>query len=161
MAVAEQWTEESALEEIVPFRDEPGGLLPALRALQSCFGAIDERAVGLLAEIFNLSRSEVHGVVSFYHDFRSVPPGIHTIRVCQAEACQAMGSRALTEHLKQHLGIDFHETTADGRFTLEPVYCLGNCACAPAIMIDEMTYGRIGRERLESVLNRHRAVGDE
>ena len=129
--------------------------------MQSCFGAIDERAVGLLAEIFNLSRSEVHGVVSFYRDFRSVPPGIHTIRVCQAEACQAMGSRALTEHLKQHLGIDFHETTADGRFTLEPVYCLGNCACAPAIMIDEMTYGRIGRERLESVLARHRAVCEE
>jgi len=78
MAVAGQWSEESALEEISPFRDEPGGLLSALRALQSCFGAIDERAIGLLAEIFNLSRSEVHGVVSFYHDFRSVPPGIHT-----------------------------------------------------------------------------------
>jgi len=160
MVAVGQWSEASAREKIVPFSGEPGGLLPALRALQSCFGAIDERAIRLLAEIFNLSRSEIHGIASFYHDFRREPSGAHTIRVCQAEACQAMGSRALTERVKQHLGIDFHETTADGRFTLEPVYCLGNCACSPAIMIDAVTYGRVDGDRLESILNGYRAAGD-
>jgi formate dehydrogenase subunit gamma len=131
-----------------------------LRALQSCFGVIDDRTVSLLAEIFNLSRAEIHGVVSFYHDFRSVPPGRHTVKLCQAEACQAMGSRELTVQVKQLLGIDFHETTADGQFTLEPVYCLGNCACSPAIMVDDSTYGRVDRDRFESVLNRYLAAGD-
>jgi len=150
---AGRWNEDAARERVAPFRGEPGGLLPALRALQAHFGAIDERAVALLAGIFNLSRSEVHGVVSFYHDFRSEPPGRHTVRVCQAEACQAMGSRTLTEHVKRILGIDFHETTADGRFTLEPVYCLGNCACSPAIMIDDVTFGRVDADKLASVLS--------
>ncbi len=155
-----QWSEASAREQIVPFSGEPGGLMPALRALQARFGAIDERSIDLLAEIFNLSRAEVHGIVSFYPDFRSQRPGTHTIRVCQAEACQSMGSRALTEQVKRQLGIDFHETTADGRFTLEPVYCLGNCACSPAIMIDEATYGRIDPDRLASVLNLYRPTGE-
>jgi formate dehydrogenase subunit gamma len=161
MMAGGNWNKDTALEKIAPFSDEPGGLLSALRALQSYFGFIDERAVRLLAEIFNLSSSEVQGVASFYHDFRRRPPGEHTIRVCQAEACQAMGSRTLTEHIKQQLGIDFHETTADGQFTLEPVYCLGNCACSPAIMVDEMTFGRIDRDRLEQLLDRYRAAGAE
>lgn len=155
---ASNWNEDTACEQIAPFRDERGGLLPALRALQSCFGAIDHRAVALLAEIFNLSRAEVHGVVSFYHDFRSEPPGRHTIRVCQAEACQAMGSRALTGRIKESLSIDFHETTADGQFTLEPVYCLGNCACSPAVMVDDMTYGRIDADKLDSILDHYRTA---
>lgn len=159
MAVDAEWSEASVREQIAPFGDAPGGLLPALRALQSCFGVIDERAIALLAEIFNLSRAEVHGVVSFYPDFRDEPAGAHVIKVCQAEACQAMGSRALTESVRQYLDIDFFETTADGQFTLEPVYCLGNCACSPAIMIDDVTYGRIDDDRLESILNRHGATG--
>ncbi len=160
MVAIGQWSEATALETVTPLSDKPGGLLPALRALQSCFGFIDERAIGLLAAVFNLSRSEIHGVVSFYPNFRQKPSGVHTIRICQAEACQAMGSRALTEHIKQKLDIDFHETTTDGQFTIEPVYCLGNCACSPAIMIDEITYGRIDLNRLASVLNDYRAAGD-
>lgn len=155
-----QWSEASARERIAPFCGEPGGLLPALQALQSSFGAIDDRAIDLLAGIFNLSRAEVHGIISFYPDFRRQPSGVHTIRVCQAEACQSMGSHALTEQVKRQLGIDFHETTADGRFTLEPVYCLGNCACSPAIMIDEATYGRLDPDRLVSVLNLYRPAGE-
>jgi formate dehydrogenase subunit gamma len=160
MGSAGPWNEASALEKITPFSAEPGGLLPALRALQSCFGLIDERAIVLLADIFNLSKSEVHGVVSFYHDFHDEPAGVHTVKVCQAEACQAMGSRRLTEQVKQQLGVDFFETTSDGQFTLEPVYCLGNCACSPAIMVDEVTYGRIDAERLAQVLDDHRAPAD-
>jgi len=155
---APDWNEDTAGEQIAPYRDQPGGVLPALRALQSCFGVIDDRAIALLAEIFNLSRSEIHGVVSFYHDFRREPAGTYTIRVCQAEACQAMGSRALTEQIKNALSIGFHETTADGHFTLEPVYCLGNCACSPAVMIGDVTYGRIDANRLDVVLNRIRAA---
>ena len=100
----------------------------------------------MLAKLFNLSRAEVHGVTSFYHDFRRSKPGHYTIRVCQAEACQAMGSEALTTAIKQLLGCDFHETTADGNFTLEKVYCLGNCACSPNIMVDKQTYGRVTAE---------------
>jgi formate dehydrogenase subunit gamma len=158
--MADQWDEVSAREKLVPFGAVSGGLLPALRTLQSCFGCIDERAVALLAEIFNLSLAEVHGVVSFYHEFRSQPAGQHMLRVCQAEACQAMGSRGLTEHIKELLGIGFHETTADGLFTLEPVYCLGNCACSPAIMVDESTYGRIDPVNLEATLKRHTEACD-
>jgi formate dehydrogenase subunit gamma len=160
MAVVDQWNEAQVRQKLMPFAASQGGLLPALRTLQSCFGCIDERAVALLAEIFNLSQSEVHGVVSFYHEFRSQPAGRHTVRVCQAEACQAVGSRALTEQAKSLLGIDFHETTADGLFTLEPVYCLGNCACSPAIMVDESTYGRITAANLELTLKTHAEAGD-
>jgi formate dehydrogenase subunit gamma len=155
MEVSEQWDEAGMREKLAPFGASSGDLLPALRTLQSCFGCIDKRAVALLAEIFNLSRSEVHGVVSFYHEFRSQPAGRHTVRVCQAEACQAMGSRGLTQYVKEMLGIDFHETTADGLFTLEPVYCLGNCACSPAIMVDATTYGRIDQANVEATLQRH------
>ncbi len=159
MTAGRNWNKDSALEKIAPFSDKPGGLLPALHALQASFGFIDERDIRLLAEAFNLSAAEVHGVVSFYHDFRCDPPGEHTIRVCQSEACQATGSRTLTVYIKQHLGIDFYETTADGQFTLEPVYCLGNCACSPAIMVDGITFGRMDRDGCVRLLNRHRAAG--
>jgi formate dehydrogenase subunit gamma len=91
----------------------------------------------------NLSRAEVHGVLTFYHDFRQTPPGRHVVRVCRAEACQSMGSDRLVEHVKARLGIDFHQTSPDGRFTLEPVFCLGDCACSPALMLDGKLHGRV------------------
>ena len=100
----------------------------------------------------NLSRADVHGVVSFYHFYRTRPAGKQTLYVCRAEACQSMGSRALEEHVRKKLKIDFHQTTADGRFSLEPVYCLGNCACSPAIMLDETVYGRVTPQRLDEIL---------
>ena len=130
----------------------PGGLLPALHAIQDELGYVPPEAVPTVAEVFNISRAEVHGVISFYHLFRTTPPGRRTLYLCRAEACQAMGARALEKHTKERLGIGFHETTADRRFSLEPIYCLGNCACSPAVMIDDFVHGRVTAERLDALL---------
>ncbi len=132
--------------------DEPGALLPILHAIQDELGFVPKGAVPIIAEILNLSRADVHGVVSFYHLFRTDPPGRHTLFVCRAEACQAMGARELERHAREKLKIDFHQTTADGRFSLEPIYCLGNCACSPAVMIDATVHGRVTPERLDELL---------
>jgi formate dehydrogenase subunit gamma len=131
---------------------EAGALLPILHAVQDRFGYLPESAVPIVADVLNLSRAEVHGVVTFYHFFRTKPPGKQTLYVCRAEACQSMGSRALEVYARKKLGVDFHGTTADGRFSLEPVYCLGNCACSPAVMVDETVYGRVTPERLDEIL---------
>ena len=109
-------------------------------------------AVALIASELNVSRAEVHGVVTFYHHFRHLPPGRHTLQLCRAEACQSMGGEALAEHAKARLGVDFKQTTPDGRYTLEPVYCLGNCACSPALMIDGELHGRVTPERFDQLL---------
>jgi formate dehydrogenase subunit gamma len=131
---------------------EPGALLPILHAIQDRLGYVPETAVPIVAEALNLSRAEVHGVVTFYHYFRTTAPGKRTLYLCRAEACQSMGSRALENHARKKLGIDFHGTTADGRFSLEPVYCLGNCACSPAVMVDETVHGRVTPQRLDEIL---------
>jgi formate dehydrogenase subunit gamma len=131
----------------------PGALLPVLHAIQDRFGYISDSAVGAVAAVLNLSRAEVHGVLSFYHLYRRRPAGKRTIYLCRAEACQAMGARDLERYLKDKLAIDFHETTSDARFSLEPIYCLGNCACSPALMIDESVYGRVTTERLDALLD--------
>ena len=130
-----------------------GGLLPALHAIQDHLGYVPDESVPVIAEVFNLSRAEVHGVISFYHLFRTSPPGRKTLYLCRAEACQAMGARELERHAKARLGIEFHETTADRRFSLEPIYCLGNCACSPAVMIDDFVHGRVTPERLDALLD--------
>jgi formate dehydrogenase subunit gamma len=131
---------------------EPGALLPILHAIQDRLGHVPDTAVAIVADVLNLSRAEVHGVVTFYHFFRTKPPGRQTVYVCRAEACQSMGARALEAYARKKLGVDFHETTSDGRFSLEPVYCLGNCACSPAVMVDETVYGRVTPERLDEIL---------
>ena len=131
----------------------PGGLLPALHAVQDSLGYIPDESVPTIAEVFNLSRAEVYGVISFYHLFRKAPPGRKVVYLCRAEACQAMGARALERHAKERLGIEFHETTPDRRFSLEPIYCLGNCACSPAVMIDDFVHGRVTPERLDALLD--------
>jgi formate dehydrogenase subunit gamma len=131
---------------------EPGALLPILHSIQDELGYVPETAVGIVAEVLNLSRAEVHGVVTFYHFFRTHPAGKHTLYLCRAEACQSMGSRQLEQYVREKLGVDFHETTADGRFSLEPVYCLGNCACSPAVMVDETVYGRVTPERIDEIV---------
>jgi formate dehydrogenase subunit gamma len=131
---------------------EAGALLPILHSIQDRLGYVPETAVPIVAEVLNLSRAEVHGVVTFYHFFRTRQPGKQTLYVCRAEACQSMGSRALESYAREKLGVDFHETTADGRFSLEPIYCLGNCACSPAVMVDETVYGRVTPERLDEIL---------
>lgn len=135
------------------FKGRPGPLIEVLHAIQAELGYVPPAAVPLVASELNLSRAEVHGVVSFYHYFRSTPPGAHTVSVCRAESCQAMGADALAAHARQRLGVDFHETTPDGRFSLEPVYCLGNCACSPAVMIDGRLHGRLTPERLDALLS--------
>jgi formate dehydrogenase subunit gamma len=138
---------------VAEYAERPGALLPLLHAIQDRFRYVPDDAVPIIAERLNLSRAEVHGVITFYHFFRTTPPGKQTLYICRAEACQAMGSRQLEKHVRDKLRIDFHETTADGRFSLEPIYCLGNCACSPAIMIDETVYGRVSDERIDELLD--------
>ncbi len=133
-------------------KHEAGALLPILHGIQDALGFVPSAAVGEIAGALNLSRAEVHGVVSFYHYFRTTAPGRHTVQVCRAESCQAMGANQLVEHAKAKLGIDFHETTADGQFTLEPIYCLGNCALSPAMMVDGEIHGRVTVERFSEVI---------
>ncbi|MGE7369648.1 formate dehydrogenase subunit gamma [Neorhizobium sp. NPDC001467] len=129
-----------------------GPLLPILHAIQAEFGYVPDEAKLVIAAELNLSRAEVHGVVTFYHDFRNHPAGRHVLKLCRAEACQAMGGDRVAESARQMLGIDFHQTTPDGRVTLEPVYCLGLCACAPAAMLGDRVYGRVDNHRLADLL---------
>ena len=146
-------TENDAVRRIVAdLKDRPGPLLEVLHGIQAALGYVPPAAVPLVAEGLNLSRAEVHGVVTFYHYFRRTPPGVHTVSLCRAEACQSMGADSLAEHAKQRLGVEFHETTADGRFSLEPIYCLGNCACSPAVMVDGRLYGRVTPERFDALI---------
>ncbi|OWV90019.1 formate dehydrogenase [Rhizobium sp. N122] len=128
---------------IAELRFLEGPLLPILHEVQEEFGYVPQEAVPVIAEELNLSRAEVHGVVTFYHDYRDHPAGRHVLKLCRAEACQSMGGDAVAERVKTLLGIDFHQTTLDGSVTLEPVYCLGLCACAPSAMLDGEVYGRI------------------
>ncbi len=120
-----------------------GPLLPILHAIQGAFGYVPDSAVPQIAKALTLSKAEVHGVISFYHDFRAAPAGRHVLKLCRAEACQTMGADAVADRIKAALGIDWHETTADGRVTLEPVFCLGLCACGPAAMVDGRLVGRV------------------
>jgi formate dehydrogenase subunit gamma len=146
-------TESETVHRIVAeMKGRPGPLLEVLHAIQTALGYVPDSAVPLVAEGLNLSRAEVHGVVTFYHHFRRSPPGKHTLQLCQAESCQALGALALAAHARKALGIDFHQTTPDGRVTLEPVYCLGLCACSPALMLDGEVHGRVTPELLDGLL---------
>ena len=133
--------------------DKPGALMLVLHAVNERLGYIPPEAVPSIARALNLSRAEVHGVVSFYHDFRTERPGRKIIRVCRAESCQAMGAVALAKHIQSRLGIDFGQTSVNGDFTLEPVYCLGNCACAPAILVGDDLYGRVSPQRFDEIFS--------
>ena len=138
-------------------KDRPGALLPILHAVQEALGFVPPDAVGLIAKALNLSRAEVHGVVTFYHYFRTERGGRHVVHLCRAEACQSLGATALEKHAKRSLGVDFHGTSADGTVTLEPVYCLGNCALGPSLMIDEDLKGRVSPERFDELMQSLRA----
>lgn len=133
-----------------------GPLLPILHAVQDAFGYVPDEIKPIIARELNLSRAEVHGVVSFYHDYRHRPAGRHVLKLCQAEACQSVGSEALTAFAKSLLGVGLHETTADGAFTVEPVYCLGLCACAPALMLDGEIHGRVDADCLAELISEAR-----
>ncbi|MGB3646200.1 MAG: formate dehydrogenase subunit gamma [Mesorhizobium sp.] len=129
-----------------------GPLLPILHGIQHEFGYVPREALPVIASELNLTRAEVYGVVSFYHDYRSKPAGRHVLKLCQAESCQSMGSDAVAARFKQLLGIDFHEMTADGAVTLEPVYCLGLCACSPSAMLDGEVIGRIDAGKVDEIV---------
>src|SRR5258708_2648910 len=131
--------------------DQPDALMPLLHAVQERLGYIPADAVSEIARALNLSRAEVHGVISFYHDFRTAPAGRSIIRVCRAESCQAMGAVELAAHIQKRLGIEFGQSTADGVYSLEPVYCLGNCACSPAIVIGADIHGRVTPDRFDEI----------
>lgn len=134
-----------------------GPLLPILHEIQHEFGHVPEDAVTVIAEGLNLGRAEVHGVISFYHDFRKAPAGRHVIKICRAEACQSMGAEALGARARAKLGLDWGETSADGRVTLEPIFCLGLCACAPAAMVDGKLKARLTEGALDALLAEARA----
>ena len=145
-------SEEEIRGVVAPLSSMEGPLLPMLHALQDTWGFVPQAAVPVLADILNLGRAEVHGVISFYHDFRSQPAGRHVLKICRAEACQSMGANALAESTLQKLGIGWHDTTPNGAVTVEPVYCLGMCACAPVAMVDGRVVGRVDDARMDRIL---------
>jgi len=142
----------AVLEALGRHRDLQGALLPVLHAVQERLGWVPPRTVPLIAFELNLSRAEVHGVLTFYHYFRQTPPGRHVIHLCRAEACQAVGSAELQAHAKRVLGTDFHGTSGDGSYTLEPVYCLGNCATGPSMMLDGDLHSFVTPARFDALL---------
>jgi formate dehydrogenase subunit gamma len=146
-------------ELIATLRDKPGALLPVLHGVQDALGYVPDEAIPLIAHELNRSRAEVHGVVSFYHYFRRHQPGRQVLQLCRAEACQAVGAVQLEVHAKRRLGVDFHGTSADGSVTLQPVYCLGNCACGPSLMIGGELHARVTPERFDELIEALRAEG--
>jgi formate dehydrogenase subunit gamma len=134
-------------------RGERGALLPILHTIQAELGYIDPAAVPILADELNLSRADVHGVITFYRDFRRTPPGRTMVRVCRAEACQSVGADRLVDHARRRLGIAIGETTPDGAVTLEQVFCLGNCALGPAVQVNGRLYGRVDAARFDAILS--------
>ncbi len=136
---------------------QSGALLPILHAVQAEAGYVPSDAIPLIADALNLSRAEIHGVITYYHHFRQEPAGKHVVQICRAEACQSVGSEALAEHAVKQIGCDFHETTKDGSITLEPVYCLGQCACGPAIMINDDVHARVDPAKLDKLLAKARS----
>jgi formate dehydrogenase subunit gamma len=145
--------QQSITDLVDQHKDLPGALLPLLHAIQGEVGYVPDSAVATIAGGLNLSRAEVHGVISFYHDFKTHPVGRNTVQICRAEACQSMGSRLLEAHAKETLGIDYHQTTADGNITLEPVYCLGNCACSPSVRVNDDIVARVDQDRFDELVD--------
>ncbi len=156
MASYEAWSEARGAEIIAAHTDQEGATLPILHALQEVFGCVPAPAVPMVAAALNLTRAEVHGVVSFYHDFRSAPPGRHVLRLCRAEACQSLGADAVAAHVRERLGVDWHDTSADGAVTLQPVFCLGLCAVGPSALLDGAPLARLDDARIDAALERAR-----
>ena len=152
MSTFDHAARERVLAVIAELKNEAGPLLPVLHGIQNALGYVPPDAVPLVADALNLSRAEIHGVISFYHHFREHAPGRYVVQLCRAEACQSMNARALEEFVRGKLRLNFGETTPDGRITLEPVYCLGNCACAPAMMVNGELHGRVTPERAAEIV---------
>jgi formate dehydrogenase subunit gamma len=152
MSSVDPRVQQSVRAALAKLAGQPGPLIEILHAVQDDLGYVPEAAVPLLAEALNLSRAEVHGVVTFYHHFRATPVGHTHVQLCRAEACQSMHANVLEAHVKKKLGVGFGETTADGKVTLDAVYCLGNCACAPAMMVNGELLGRVTPERVDELV---------
>jgi formate dehydrogenase subunit gamma len=144
---------EKIQKHIASHQNMPGALLPLLHAIQDDIGYVPEEIYPFISKALALSIAEVHGVVTFYHHFRTHPAGKHILQICRAESCQAMGSEKLEADVKSQLGVDYHQTTPDGEITLLPVYCLGNCACSPAVMMDEEVYGRMNQQKVAELIS--------
>ncbi len=157
MSGPEPWSPERAAAIIAARTGDAGATLPILQALQETFGYIPDAAILMVADALNLTRAEVYGVVSFYHDFRRQPIGHHVLKLCRAEACQSMGAEALAAQVQAALQIGWGDTSADCAVTLEPVYCLGLCATAPALLLDDQPVGRLNGGRLAALLDELRA----
>jgi formate dehydrogenase subunit gamma len=158
MDTTHSWDRDTVQSIAESLKGRPGALMLILRSVQDTIGWVPRDSVPLIAEILNLSRAEVHGVVSFYHDFRHEPPAKNVIKVCRAESCQAMGAVALAEHVKQRLNCDFGHSSADGAFTLDAVYCFGNCACSPAVMVNGKLLGRVTPSSFDEALAKSAAA---
>lgn len=151
-AVYEHWDETRGAEIIAEHAKQEGATLVVLHALQEAFGYVPQAAIPMVAQALNLSRAEVHGVFTFYHDFRHKPAGRHVLKLCRAEACQAAGGDALAARAEARLGVSLGHTTADDRVTLEPIYCLGLCSTAPSAMLDGRLVGRLDEKRLDALV---------
>jgi len=151
LSLQRDWNQQTADAIIARYEPVQASLLPILHAVQEEFGFISETAMRLIATSLNITRAEVYGVVSFYHDYRQAPAGRHVLKLCRAEACQAMGAEANAATLLNRLGLDWGGTTPDGRLTVEPIYCLGLCACAPTAMLDGELHARLDAAGLEAL----------
>jgi formate dehydrogenase subunit gamma len=160
MDTAHSWDSATVRSVALSLKDKPGALMLILRRVQDALGWVPPDSVPMIAKILNLSRAEVHGVATFYHDFRHQPPGKNVIKVCRAESCQAMGAAALAEHIKERLNCDFGQTSADRAFTLDAVYCLGNCACSPAVVVNGKLLGRVTPNRFDEIIAKAAADRD-
>jgi len=152
MSQPAEWDADRAREIIDAHLALEGPALPILHALQETFGCVPRPAVPMVAEALNVSRAEMHGIVTFYHDFREEPAGRHVVKVCRAESCQARGGRAIGDRIAELLGLDWYKTSADGRVTLEPVYCLGLCASGPSAMVDGVPFARLDKVGAEAIV---------
>jgi formate dehydrogenase subunit gamma len=158
LTTTQNWDADRALVLIRELAPIPGALLPILHALQDEFGYVDEASIPLIADALNLSKAEVHGVITFYHDFRHHPPGQHVLKVCRAESCQSMGCDKTILHVENRLGIKLGETTLDGSFTVDQIFCLGLCAQSPAVMLDGKPYGRVSPQVMDTLLDNAQRV---
>jgi formate dehydrogenase subunit gamma len=156
MAKIRAWNAERAQEIIAEHARPEGPMLPILHGLLEEFGCVSPAAVPLIADALNLTRAEVHGVITFYHDFRNEPCGSHLLQLCRGEACQSMGSESLAEDVLSKLGVSWHGTTKDGTVTVEPVYCLGLCACSPSALLDGEPLGRLDAGKITEALEEAR-----
>jgi formate dehydrogenase subunit gamma len=148
-----QWDPKAVQNVIALLKHKPGALLPILHGIQDSLGYVPPDSVPMIADALHQTRAEIHGVITFYHHFRMTPPGLNVVEVCRAEACQARGARALEAHVKDKLAIDYHMTTLDREFSLEPVYCLGNCACGPTIRVGDEIIGRVTPAKFDALVD--------